>query len=258
MNAMSSQHQPPEESLKFYIVPASWFLKAFPILTARSPEAISDNWKEQIGRISNAELVMDAVEREVSSDDADDDDEGGEPTSDTANSNADGGVSNSQKKRFELMHRRIVRSRQHSTMKSRLVHKKDYFFLGPCTWMLVKEKFDFDGYELSRTCVQTGGAQNTLAIQLREEESEGNIASLIEIPASGRFPYEKVVLKGDSSSNSTSAVVLEEEDGNTEVSKPGWKKLVDGTSRSAPMLINLTLVLVCVCSETLGYFWGSG
>ena len=132
------------------------------------------------------------------------------------------GVSDAQKKRFEIMHRRIVESRQHSTMMRGLVHKTDYFFLGPSAWMLVREKFDFDGYELSRACVRTGGSQNTLAIQLREEESEGNIASLIQIPASGRFPYEKDVLKGDlSPSKSESAVVPEEEDGNTEVSLTG-------------------------------------
>ena len=83
--------------------------------------------------------------------------------------------------------------------------------------MLVKEKFDFDGYELSRSCVRTSGGLSTLAIQLREEESEGDVGSLIYIPASGRFPYEKVLLKGDSSSPSTSAIVPEEEDGTTEV-----------------------------------------
>jgi hypothetical protein len=241
MNAMSSQPQTVEESLKFYIVPVSWFLKAFPILTARSPEAISDNWKEQIGRISNAEL-MNVVEREVSSDDE-------EP-----GAAKDGGVSDVQKKRFELMHRRIVRSRQHSTMKPGLVHKKDYFFLGPSTWMLVKEKFDFDGYELSRTCVETGGSQNTLAIQLREEESEGNIASLIDIPASGRFPYEKAVLKGETSS-SASAVVPEEEDGNTEVRMAGTHQSME---LQGQYVDNLTLVFFRVCSEFLGFFGVSG
>lgn len=163
---------------------------------------------------------MNVVEREVSSDDDDENDVAGNGKDGKSAAASSVGVSDVQKKRFELMHRRIVRSRQHSTMKPGLVHTKDYFFLGSSTWMLVKEKFDFDGYELSRSCVQTGGgsSQNNLAIQLREEESDGNIATLIGIPASGRFPYEKVIRKGDSTL-STSAIVPEEEDGNnTEVS----------------------------------------
>lgn len=198
--------------MKFYIVPGSWFLKAYPILTARSADGISDNWKEHIGRISNSEL-MNVVEREVSSDD----DEGGGENAAVAAKAGGSTVSDVQKKRFEMMHRRIVQSRQQSTMKPGLVHKKDYFFLGPSAWMLVKEKFDFDGYELPRPCVPSGSSQSTLAIQLYTEESEGSVATLIEIPASGRFPYEKVAAKAESSS--ASAIVPEDEDGNTEVRK---------------------------------------
>lgn len=200
MNVMSSQPQSGEDLLNFYIVPASWFRKAFPILTARSPDGISNNWREQIGAISNMELIN-IVEREVSSDD----EETKKPI----------GVSDVQKKRFESMHRRIVQNRQQSTMKAGLVHKKDFFFLGPSAWMLVKEKFDFDGYELSRPVVPTGNSQNPVAIQLREEESDGNVVNLIEIPGSGRFAYEKFVSKTDSSI--ASAIVPEDEDGNVEV-----------------------------------------
>ncbi len=209
MNIMSNQPQSGEELLHFYIVPALWFRKAFPILTARSPDGISNNWKETIGSISNVELVN-VVEREVSSDD----DEEAKPN----------GISDVQKKRFDLMHRRISRSRQQSTMRPGLVHKKDYFFLGPCAWMLVKEKFDFDGYELSRPVVPTGTSQNTLAIQLRKEESVGNSITLIDIPVSGRFPYENVVSKSDSLN--PSAIVPEDEDGNIEVSGQGCDQIL--------------------------------
>ena len=189
------------DPLNFYIVPASWFVKAFPILTARSPNGISDNWREQIGRIANVELIN-VTGREVSSDD----DEVGKA----------GGVSDVQKKRFELMHRKIVQNRQQSTMKNGLVHKKDYFFLGPSAWMLVKEKFDFDGYELSRPVISAPNTRNTIAIQLREEESEG-FASTIRIPASGRFAYEKTMTKLDSNTSLSAIVPDDDDDVNEEV-----------------------------------------
>lgn len=203
MNEMSGQSRPEGDPLNFYIVPASWFVKAFPILMARSPDGISDNWREQIGRISNVELIN-VTGREVSSDD----DEMGQPGEDELDI---------QKKRFELMHRKIVQNRQQSTMKHGLVHKKDFFFLGPSAWMLVKEKFDFDGYELSRPVVPAPNTRNTIAIQLRDEESEGYVSTLIRIPASGRFPYEKVISRLDSSNNSLSAIVPDDDDANDEV-----------------------------------------
>ena len=202
MNAMSGQSGAGEDPLSFYIVPGSWFVKAFPILMARSPDGILDNWKEQIGRISNVELIN-VTGREVSSDDDE--------------MCKTGGVTDVQKKRFELMHRRIVQNRQQSTMKHGLVHKKDYFFLGPSAWMLIKEKFDFDGYELSRPVVPAPNTRNTIAIQLRDEESESYVSSLIRIPASGRFAYEKVISTLDSSSNSLSAIVPDDVDANDEV-----------------------------------------
>jgi hypothetical protein len=192
MNAMADHTQC--DSLKFYIVPASWFLKAWPLLTARSPDGVQEGWRESVGRIQNAELMN--VEREVSSSD----DEG------------DGSLNAAerQKKRFEQLHLRMATKRQQSNMKQGMVHKNDYFFLGPSSWMLVKEKFDFDGHELGRSCVSTGSSQNTLAIKLQPEESEDNKPLLIDIPASGRFAYEKVLPKEESSK---SAVVPEEEDG---------------------------------------------
>ena len=209
MNAMSSlpRSRTEEESpsLRFYIVPALWFKKAFPILTSRSPNGISDNWKEHIGRIANAEL-MNVVEREVSSDDEGDSGDFFPKAS---------GVSVNQKKRFELMHRRIVQNRQQSTMKHGLVHKKDYFFLGPSAWMLIKEKFDFDGYELSRPVVSAPNTRNTIAVQLRDEESDGYLSAYIRIPASGRFAYEKVMARLDSNS-SLSAIVPDDDDDATE------------------------------------------
>jgi len=206
LNAMSSTLPSSGKiPLDFYIVPAKWFSKAYPILTARTHEGISDTWKEDIGRISNLEL-MNMVERESSSDDEE------------TNTSPRITVSDLQKKRFELMHRRIGETQQQqSTMKPGLIHARDFFFLGPGAWALVKEKFDFDGYELVRPVVLN--PQSTLAIQLLQEESDGDTATLIDIPASGRFPYERITTKFDSTTTTTTALVIvpEEEDGHNEV-----------------------------------------
>lgn len=193
MNAMANNQSQTTttDPLMFYIVPASWFLKAWPVLAARSPDGIQEGWRELIGRIQNAELMN--VEREVSS--SSDDDEG----DDNANTLT---AAERQKKRFEQLHLRMATKKSSatttmSTMKKGMVHKVDYFFLGPSSWMLVKEKFDFDGYELARSCVSA--SLNTLAIKLHAEESEDNKALLIDIPASGRFAYEKVIPKEEPS-----------------------------------------------------------
>lgn len=202
LNAMSNVHaQAGKEPLHYYIVPATWFSKAYPVLTSRTSDGITDGWKEELGRISNSRL-MNVVERENSSDDEE-----------TGSLNPCS-VLEVQKKRFDLMHRRIRENQRQSTMKPGLVHARDFFFLGPGAWALVKEKFDFDGYELARPVV--AGPQNTLAIQLMEEESEGNKATMITIPPSGRFPYERVAAEAGSAT--ALAIVPEDEDGNNESS----------------------------------------
>ena len=193
MNAMSSPSLLTLDSLKFYIVPKSWFLKAWPLLTAKTHHNINNGWRESIGRIQNGELLN--VEREVSS-------------SEDENATAD-----RQKKRFEQLHLRMQNNRQR-VMKTGLEHTKDYFFIGPSAWLLVKEKFGYDGYELARSCSSSivNGAR-TIAIQLLAEESDGSATS-ITIPPSGRFAYEKI-LQNDI--NDTSMLVPEERQANPSV-----------------------------------------
>lgn len=169
MNAMSNPTD--VDSLKFYIVPSSWFAKAWRLFNARSEDEIDENWRDNIGSIPNSELLN--IEHEVTSDEED-------PADDQ------------QKKRFEKLHLRMSKNRQDGTMKNGLEHTKDYFFLGASAWLLVKEKFGFDGYELERVCVTNTGS-NSLDIKLKLEESNGTTPTLITIPASGRFAYEKVM-----------------------------------------------------------------
>eukprot|EP00934_Nitzschia_sp_Nitz4_P003886 Nitzschia sp. Nitz4//scaffold1_size375055//313508//317176//NITZ4_000326-RA/size375055-processed-gene-0.464-mRNA-1//-1//CDS//3329541195//3876//frame0 len=188
MNAMSDASQ--NANFYFYIVPAAWFRAAYPILTARSSADIPTNWRDTIGPIANAELLShtDAEIQPVPA------------------SNAGGGVAEVQRKRFDQLHNRGGNNRSLESMRVDLTHKEDYFFVGPSAWMLVKEKFDFDGYELKRPCIPVDTkTSHGMAIRLHAEESEGGTPRLIQIPPSGRFPYEMVITKGVPQSSSTTA-----------------------------------------------------
>lgn len=217
MNHMSSEQQPQQQqqqqaqALTFYIVAARWFVNAFFLLTARTPEDVPENWRDQIGRITNAELIVGVEQqqrREVSSDDeeqtTDNPQSGGDISTSTSTSAVpttmprSAGPAETQKRRFEQMHQRMIHNREDFVLKPGLEHTQDYFFLGPNAWMLVKEKFDFDGCELQGQCVRLSNNTNTntntsaLAIQL---PGTATVPTLIPIPASGRFPYESVIPK---------------------------------------------------------------
>lgn len=210
MNAMSSKTQSSLEALKFYILPASWFLKAWPVLTARSSDGIKESFREHIGSIQNAEL-LDNVEHAVSSSDEEDacNHRGGKNNdgNNTRESDAD-----RNKRRFERMHRKMTMSRQQWTMKKGMTHKRDFFFLGPNAWTLVKEKFGFDGHELGRECVFTENSQNSIAIKLHPGEVEDSKSDLVNIPHSGRFAYEKIVAKSAADTGASSDIVSEEDE----------------------------------------------
>ena len=178
------------DGLSFYVIAGSWFRKAWPLLMTRSDVNIPEDWREQIGRVQNQELI--SVEHAISS--SDEEDSSNVPTGQR------------QKKRFERLHRKMARSQQKSVMRSGMVHMEDYFLLGPSAWMLVKEKFGFDGIELARPCVLWGPHRLHLAIRLEEGESE---RKAILIPDTGRFQYERVLSNG--ATNSSDIVPEEEE-----------------------------------------------
>jgi hypothetical protein len=224
---------PKLDSLRFFAVPSQWFLRAWPILTARSPDVITDeNWRESIGWIQNVELIDDS-ERDVPSDEEESSDNG--LMNNINNNNEDGGLQphhqqqqqqqqqtlsqNEQNRvRIHRLHKRMARKRQTThTFKAGLVHTEHYFFLGPSAWMLVKSKFGFDGYELSRPCVAKS-IRGTIAISLHPinghdttssggvgptiQTLDGSSIPTIQIPSTGRFPYEKVVAKYKDNTNS--------------------------------------------------------
>ncbi|CAJ1966950.1 unnamed protein product [Cylindrotheca closterium] len=213
-NAMNAMSNPTDvDSLKFYIIPSSWFVKAWRLFGARSEDDVDENWRESIGSIQNIELLN--IEHEVTSDEED-------PAEDQ------------QKKMFEKLHLRMAKNLQEGKIMSELEHTKDYFFLGASAWLLVKEKFGFDGLELERPCV-TNAANGSLEIQLKLEESNGTTPKLITIPPSGRFAYEKVM---SSKVSNTVAIISEGTNGNASrmpnvtTSNPGAIIPFNSTSKS--------------------------
>jgi len=255
MNVMANQTTDSLESLKFFVVTKSWFLKAWPILMAKPSEYNDvlneyggENWKEYIGRIQNAELVLvnnntliepsesDRPIEMTNADDEKDVNKGGEQfkinyksnhidhNSNNGSKNRDGNslsAADKSKLNVDQFHRRMVENAQtRRKIKSGMIHTRDYFFLGPSSWLLVKEKFGYDGYEICRCCKKVISSQEAagqwIEVALLPEEKNNNhamptsafnsnnnqedvanrLTSTI-LPPSGRFPYEKVITATD-------------------------------------------------------------
>jgi hypothetical protein len=241
MTAMTNQTATALESLKFYVVSKSWFVRAWPILTAKPNELVDDdnnmnmieNLREHIGKIKNSDLVFVDSSTKSQTTSIDEKDEGVCVTDENENAasadndnnsdnNHEGNSSsnsslhdiNRSKSTISEYYRRISENSETTKMKPDLLHTQDYFFLGPSAWMLVKEKFGYDGYEISRCCKkvvqQRTGGQGRIAVALlpgeentlstcgnssnnESEQHNINLLSSTIVPLSGRFPYEKVL-----------------------------------------------------------------
>ncbi len=207
MTAMTNQTPQALESLKFYVVTKSWFVRAWPLLTAKPNDdldetAIGDDLRDHIGKIQNEELVL--VESKV------------KETKESSNDETNQSHGNPQeydidqsKQNINEYYRRIASENPDTTkMKAGLVHTQDYFFLGPSAWMLVKEKFGFDGYEISRSCKTTTTGRIEIALLAGEETKNGEETYTLEstiVPLSGRFPYEKVFPNNNNNNNNNNA-----------------------------------------------------
>lgn len=201
MTAMTNQTPEALQSLKFYVVTKSWFLRAWPLLMAKPTDTLDDgtignDLREHIGKIQNAELVL-----EDSKSNPANMDEKGVGSSEDANNNHENNPQeydiDQSKQNITEYYRRISENPETKKMKPGLEHTKDYFFLGPSAWLLVKEKFGFDGYEISRGCRKGAKGQGRIEIALLpgEESDEKSNEVSTEVPLSGRFPYEKIFKK---------------------------------------------------------------
>jgi hypothetical protein len=210
LNAMSDPTSETLDNLKFYAVPASWLVKVWPILSYR-PDLDSLNnvpEKDVVGKILNAQLV--AEDARLVTDEDDNDKRKPAAVGRNAGSNSNSNTTNfdQAKASMERFHRRQMTQRAKTTkLMPGLQHAKDYFFLGARVWDLVKLKFGYDGYEICRTsCKATATTgtreeeQGTIAITLLPGEGTQPAGAVtmttcdkVVIPATGRFPYEKIL-----------------------------------------------------------------
>lgn len=196
LNVMAAKKTPSSlNGLTFYMVPSSWLVKAWPMLSAGSSSSCppsngngasgDEKWRERVGIIQNGELL--SWDRAVSSSD----EEGGE---------------NGNSKPTKL--RKHQKPPDSCPLRSDLRHGEDYFLVGPSIWFLVKEKFGTDDVELGRPCVFHNAEESTLAVAVDPQPQNGSNTTksssqnkqLIPIPPAGHFPYDKLIkdLEGDS------------------------------------------------------------
>jgi hypothetical protein len=217
MNTQSSKKQTDLARLKFYVVPAAWMRKAWPVLTAQKVQN-SENWRQDIGGIECKDLLV--WENSVSSDDE----------HDANGNNGNGGKTavtakvqqKEQQTRKEMMMSELNKKaavskpsekrpqHQHkATLRRELKHEHDFFLLGSNAWFLIKEKFGCD-QEIEKECVfDPSSNESPLAVVLHKRESATLVAAdsdslaqpqeqLLEhpvvnipIPPTGRFRYEQ-------------------------------------------------------------------
>jgi hypothetical protein len=214
MNTQSSKNQTDLSRLKFYVVPAAWMRKAWPVLTAQSVQ-YADNWRQDIGRIECKNLLV--WENAVSSDEDDDGD------------NANGGkavTAKVQQKQQQTRKERLMselnkkvavnkpfeqrpQHQRKATLHRDLKHEQDFFLLGSNAWFLIKEKFGCDE-EIEKECVfDPTSNESRLAVVLHKSEASTLVVAdsstlaqpqeqllehpvvKIPIPPTGRFSYEQ-------------------------------------------------------------------
>jgi len=186
LNVFSSKKESDLADLSFYVVPAAWLRKAWPILTTgRIPETITggddDSWREQVGQIETGDLIV-CDQAAISSDE--------EEPAPSAPKNM---VAAAQPNRDP---QRRSRSPKKEMLSRDLVHGKDFFLFGSSSWLLVKEKFGADT-EIRRKCVFYN-AENPLAVEIHPGQCPaGSEPVYIPITPSGRFPYEEALAAVD-------------------------------------------------------------
>lgn len=182
LNVFSSKKESDLADLAFYVVPAAWLRKAWPILTTgRISETITggddDSWREQVGQIETGELIV-CDQAAISSDEE-------EPTPPPAPKNMAALQQNRDPQRRS-------KSPKKEMLRRDLVHEEDFFLFGSSSWLLVKEKFGADT-EIRRKCV-FHNAENPLAVEIHPGQwPAGSEPVYIPIPPSGRFPYEEAL-----------------------------------------------------------------
>jgi len=227
LNAMAGQKTPLSlQDLKFYVVPASWMRRAYPMLSVRArlqgnnsnDNGDDDSWRETIGMITNAELL--APEDHAVSSSSDEEDKDGHCNG-HGNNNNNGSSSSSLRHQHHNHHHHNLnngKSNKPAKLRPGLEHGRDFFLLGANAWFLVQQKFGSDQVELARPCVLHESQESSLAVALDGCSSgkRGDEQQLVSIPPTGRFPYETLIQTDQQQQEEISKVgdvVSEDEDG---------------------------------------------
>jgi hypothetical protein len=202
MNTQSSKKQSDLARLRFYVVPAAWMRKAWPVLSGHSVQnngTVNVNWRQDIGQIECKDLVRSAHDHDGNGN-------GGSPVGQ--------GHGQEEQKRKELMselNKKVMNKHRgnNTTLRRGLKHEQDFFLLGSNAWLLIQEKFGSD-QAIEKTCV----FDPTLAVVLHNKESKSSQLTAngshngkppqeqlelpavhIPIPPTGRFRYEQYLDK---------------------------------------------------------------
>jgi hypothetical protein len=178
MSTASSKKQLDLDRMFFYVVPAVWMRKAWPLLSGQ--KSVVDS-----GRMELADLVV--RDHEISDEEEED-----------AHSKKNLVLKELQKRvAVPSSPVRVVHHpHRRPQLRTGLAHAKDFFLLGPSAWQMLKHKFGYD-QEIRLKCAfveQPNGT--TLAVILYPADVAAGSAALHQpIPPTGRFGYESLLLK---------------------------------------------------------------
>lgn len=171
------------DELIYYIVPASWYRKAWRLLLRPQAETIPSDWREQIGELPPVKAWWN-----------------GENGDDHRSNDEE----QSQKKAslMKELHSTVWKQNKTTTGKRlNKAHEKDFYFIGNHAWTVLKNKFG-NASEEGVAChvVSFPSNDSRLAVNLPD-------GSRIAIPASGRFAYEQSLLDDDEAMEDVSALI---------------------------------------------------
>jgi hypothetical protein len=217
MNTQSSKRQTDLARLKFYVVPAAWMFKAWPVLTGQSVQTSNDNWRQDIGPIECKNLLISDDE----GDNGDINNHNGEEKDATAKiQQKEQQTRNKERLMSELNKGKVAANQpcekrpRKATLRRELKHEEDFFLLGSNAWFLIKEKFGND-QEIEKECVfDPTSNESPLAVVLHKSEASTLVAAdssslaqpqeqlelpavNIPIPPTGRFRYEQYLDTND-------------------------------------------------------------
>lgn len=180
--------------LFYYVVPAEWMRQAWPVLSGLYPS--KGSVEAPIGRIQLHNLIV--RDHEVSDEE---EVEKMQTTRDLFSGTTTQPSREDSSERLDAQSHRtgviaVVGDDQYrpwkkSSLRPNLQHRKDYVLLGPSAWQMVKRRFGCD-MEIRRKLTVAGTSdRTTLSVVMEDADlAKGTPALLVEIPPTGRFPYE--------------------------------------------------------------------